>query len=457
VTAAAVAASVGALLIGLSRPTRDSFINPRPLSSQHSGAEFAHLASGAGGGQGCVLCHAEANSSFSEIALSALASSRGSLRLSALAGKHPRDFSRMDHSCIVCHAAQSFHQADVAVDPSCTVCHREHQGAGPMAAAAGRNCVACHGDRSQMEAARERSQPLPSTLFARRVPAGPVVPAVVRPAVGYTEVITDFATDHPEFRVLRERSPDNNTLRFNHRLHLTGSDIPPVNGRALDCAYCHHPDASGAFMARISFEQSCRACHALDFDEHNPGMTLPHGDAAFVRSYLRSLPVQYADYASRILRLAGQSEIDAFVRRQIHSLREREGSGESLERDVFMGGGPGSGARGAARARFTGCALCHDVAWHEISVPQVTQPLTPDRWLLGASFSHAAHGAMACAECHAAASSALTSDVILPTQRSCVRCHSPKGGASDSCTSCHIYHNPAPQTQARDSLTAAEP
>jgi hypothetical protein len=326
-----------------------------------------------------------------------------------------------------------------------------------MASVEGSNCVACHGDTKQMQAARERSLPLPASLFARKMVSGTIVPAAGRPAEGYTEAITDFATDHPEFRVLRERIADVNTLRFNHRLHLAASDIPLVNGRSLECAYCHHPDASGAFMARISFEQSCRACHALDFDEHNPGMTLPHGDAAFVRAYLRSLPVQYADYASRILGLAGQRQIDEFVRRQIQSLRERTRSGESLEREVFMGGGTGTGARGAARARFTGCALCHEVAWRENSVPQVTAPATPDRWLPGASFSHAAHGAMACAECHAASASALTSDVILPTQRSCVRCHSPKGGASDSCTSCHIYHNPPPSTVARDSLTAAQP
>jgi hypothetical protein len=457
VTAAALAASVGALLIGLSGSMRDSFINPRPLSDQHSGAEFARLASGAGGGQGCVLCHAEANSSFSEIALSALAASRGSLRFSALAGPHPKDFSRMDRSCIVCHAAQSFHQADVARDTPCSVCHREHHGSGPMASVEDLNCVACHGDRKQMQAARERSLPLPAALFARRLVPGMIVHSAGRPAEGYTEVITDFATDHPEFRVLREKIPDANTLRFNHRLHLAGSDIPLVNGRPLECAYCHHPDASGAFMARISFEQSCRACHALNFDERNPGMTLPHGDAAFVRAYLRSLPVQYADYASRSLGRAGRREIDDFVRRQVQSLRERAGSGESLEREVFMGGGPEAGARGAGRARFTGCALCHEVSWHENSVPQVTPPLTPDRWLMGASFSHASHGAIACAECHAAASSTLTSDVLLPTQRSCVRCHSPKGGASDTCTSCHIYHNPAPQALARDSSTAAVP
>jgi hypothetical protein len=457
---AAFAAAVGALMIGLSGSRRDSFVNPRPLSKQHSGPEFARFASGSGGGKGCVLCHADANGDFGDLAVSAFAASRASLRFTVLTSEHPKDFSRMDHSCIVCHAAQSFHQADVARDTSCSVCHREHQGAGPMAAVAGQTCVSCHGDERQMEAARVRSRPLPQFLFARSAPPGLVVHPVARPSEGYTEVITSFAVDHPEFRVLREKSPDTNTLRFNHRLHLTGPDIPLVAGRALDCAYCHRPDASGAFMARVSFEKSCRACHSLDFDERNPGLSLPHGDAAYVRAYLRSLPIQYADYASRKLGITGQREIAAFVQRQMKALRERERSGEDLEREVFMSNGRSgpvsgpSGAHGAARARFGGCALCHEVAWRPNAAPLITPPLTPDRWLLGASFRHSAHAVMACAECHAAVQSEKTSDVILPTRQSCAKCHSPKGGAADSCTSCHAYHNQPPPGLFKDSLAA---
>jgi hypothetical protein len=459
-TCAVVAGCVGALLIGLSGSRRDSFVNPRPLSKQHSGAEFAHMALSAGGGKGCVMCHADANGTFSDLALSALATSRTSLRFSVLAGEHPKDFSRMDHSCMLCHTGHSFHQADVARDTSCSICHREHVGAGPMEAVAVQNCVACHGDPRQMDAARSRSEPLPATLFERSIPPGVIVHGGQRPAGGYTEVITSFAVDHPEFRVLREKSPDTNTLKFNHRLHLTGNDIPLVGGRALECTYCHRPDASGAFMAKVSFEQSCRACHALDFDERNPGMSLPHGDAAYVRAYLRSLPLQYADYASRKLGISGQREIGAFVQRQISSLRDRARSGEDLEREVFMSDGRNgpvtgiAGAHGSSRAKFAGCALCHDVTWRKNAAPVITPPMTPDRWLIGGSFNHSSHAVMACAECHAAAQSEKTSDVILPTQQSCVRCHSPKGGAVDSCTSCHVYHNPAPPGLARDSLAA---
>jgi hypothetical protein len=463
VSAAVTAACLGALLVGLSGSVREPFVNPRALSRSHSGAEFAHLAMASGGGKGCALCHAEARADFDDLALSALAASRSSLRPGVLAGSHPRDFSRMDSSCLACHEAQAFHHADVAANTSCPVCHKEHQGAGPMAAVDGQTCVACHGDPAQMHSAALLSAGMSPVLFTRSSPPGQIVHAVGRPAEGLTEVITSFAVDHPEFRVLREGSADHNTLKFNHHLHLEGANIPLINGHALDCAYCHKPDASNAFMARTTFEQSCRACHTLDFDERNPGMKLPHGDAAFVRAYLRSLPVQYADYAMRTLGITGRHEVDAFVRRQISSLQSRMRTVDELERTVFLSDGKTEPVAvvgrigGVARARFEGCALCHEVAWRENAAPIVTPPQTPDRWLPGAAFNHAMHAAMACSECHAAASSERTSDVILPTKQSCVRCHSPEGGAAHGCTSCHTYHNHPPTPQATRDLTASMP
>lgn len=442
---AAVAASVGLLLIGLSGSRRDSFVNPSALSRQHSGADFAHFAASSGGGQGCVLCHSEANGDLGKLAMAALASSRGSLSFGAIAGSHPKDFSRMDHSCVVCHMAQSFHQADVAKDTACSVCHMEHQGPDSMAQVSTRGCIDCHGSPREMGLARDRSLALPAAMFTREASPGRMVHEEARPAGGLTEVITSFAVDHPEFRVLRDKSPDPNTLRFNHKLHLMGSDIPLVNGRRLECADCHRPDATGAYMAKVSFEQSCRTCHGLEFDAETPGMRLPHGDPAFARNYLRSLPVQYADYATRVLGLPGGSATDSYVRKHVESLRRRVHTGEELERRIFMGNGlTGHGQGSAERASLSSCALCHEVAWRDNSAPRVTAPAAPDRWLPGASFNHSSHATMACSECHAAAASELTSDVILPTQASCVRCHSPKGGAVDSCTSCHVYHNPPP-------------
>jgi hypothetical protein len=67
-------------------------------------------------------------------------------------------------------------------------------------------------------------------------------------------------------------------------------------------------------------------------------------------------------------------------------------------------------------------------------------------WFPRAVFDHSAHRALECAACHAdARTSQKSSDVLLPGIKTCVQCHSPasgrSGGAGDSCTECHRYHN----------------
>jgi hypothetical protein len=449
VTRAVLAATAALLLIGLGLPVRDTLLNPAPLSRQHSGRDFARLAEPHGGGQGCVLCHTEINGGLGAIAQSAVAASKGSLHFSNLTEPHPKDFSRIDQSCVNCHRAQSFHQASVVRDTSCSVCHQEHQGNNGLLPVAAENCTACHGDQREMVASGLKSRSLPPGLFAPKLAAGVIAHPVARPSEGYTRVIKSFILDHPEFQPLRDPSRDPNPLKFNHRIHLEG-DIPPVNGKKLDCASCHQPDATRAFMQRITFEQNCRACHSLNFDENNPGMTLPHGDATQVRAYLRSLPTQYADFAARERGLTRQEDIRAFVERQIGNLRTRTLSGENLERAVFFADAATgeattiAGVTGPARAKFAGCAYCHEVTPRGEAAPAITPPRTPDRWLLHGRFSHARHETVACTQCHAAGQSTKTSDVILPTQKSCTECHSPQGGVTFDCSACHTYHTEPP-------------
>lgn len=453
VVRAVVAVSIAILLIGLSRGHRETFLNPAPLSRHHSGPEFARLAEKKGGGQGCVLCHTEFTADATGVLKTAVHVARTSLTFAKLTSPHPKDFSHIDVSCIACHEAQSFHQANVARDDSCSVCHTEHRGAGSLPPVAALHCTDCHGAASQMTDAALKGRTMPAALFAKHVAPGVIVTPLTRPADGFTKVIRSFSGDHPEFQVLREKARDTNPLKFNHRVHLTGA-IPEINGKPLDCAYCHQPDASGAFMQRMTFEQNCRACHALSFDENVPGLTLPHGDVTFVRSFLRSLPTHYTDYARQRLGLTRQSDLDAFAKQQIGELRRRRLSGENLERAVFFADAritdaPSiAGQNGPARAKFAGCAYCHEVTDRGDLAPQIAIPRTPDRWMLHSRFDHSKHTAMQCVKCHDTLHSERTADVNLPTQKSCLECHSPKGGVSDSCTACHGYHNTPPPTLA---------
>jgi hypothetical protein len=300
-----------------------------------------------------------------------------------------------------------------------------------------------------MAVSAQRGRTLPGSLFAPRVAEGVVLHPTSRPGEGYTSVITSFILDHPEFGALRASARDEGKLKFNHRLHLQG-DVPPVGGRRLECASCHQPDASGAFMQRVSFERNCRSCHSLNFDENNPGLMLPHAPPSQVRAFLRSLPTQYGDFAARELGITRQPEIREFVARQMDALRARAVSGENLERAIFFADGKSgdaaaiAGVAGPARARFAGCAYCHEVTPKGDAVPIISPTRVPDRWMVNARFSHARHEAMSCVQCHSADRSERTSDVIMPARQSCTECHGPKGGVRSDCSTCHVYHNRPP-------------
>ena len=459
VTRAVVAATAGFLLIGFGGSWREGFINPAPLSKAHSGPGFARLAETHGGGQGCVNCHQDINTGLTGIVSSAIAAGGNSLAASKLAAPHPKDFSRIDQTCTSCHQSATFHQANVVGDVSCSVCHKEHAGQKGLLPVAESNCTSCHGAADKMAASAQKSRTLPASLFEPRVADGVVLHPRSRPAEGYTRLITSFILDHPEFEAVRAQSRDGNTIKFNHRVHLEG-DVPSVNGKKLECASCHQPDASGVFMQRVSFERNCRACHSLNFDENNPGLEVPHAGPAQVRAFLRSLPTQYADFAARELKMTRQSENREFVARQMENLRSRSLSGENLERAVFFAGGrigeatTIAGLGGPGRARFAGCAYCHEVTPKGEAPPLISPAQVLDRWMANARFNHAQHVSMSCLQCHAANRSEKSSDVIMPSKQSCTECHSPKGGVRFDCSACHVYHN-RPQEAPPPALRAA--
>ncbi len=298
--------------------------------------------------------------------------------------------------CQHCHRAHDFHNARAPFKPGCTTCHAEHSGPGRMPEPADANCAHCHGDTGLMKAA-----------FA------------------------NFA-NHPPFHP----SADVNTLKFNHQKHLTG-DIPLLYGHKLDCADCHKPDATGAYMRPITYEANCRSCHMLQFDVKNPELTLPHGNATSARAYLHSLPTQYADLAAK-----KKQPVEEFVTQQMLQLRDQTRTGEDLEREVFFNTAR-TGPDG--RPRYAGCAYCHEVK----AMGDVTPPVMPARWFTGGRFDHAKHRTVSCEKCHDVRQSRDTADALLPTKASCTSCHSPAGRVADSCATCHGYHNQQPVVASR--------
>jgi hypothetical protein len=336
-----------------------------------------------------------------------------------------------------------------------------------MISVGNRDCASCHNNSKVMQASVDRGKQLPLARFhlnPKIVNSRQVTLQLPRPTDGYTKTFASFSEGHPPFQLQRENARDNNVLRFNHQRHLNSSDIPPTKSGKLDCNYCHQPEPNGRYMQPISFEAHCQECHSLQFDMKNPDFQLPHGDAQLVRTFLRTLPAQYAELARRKRGLTNETKINEFAVQQVRQLLTQFPNAEELERSVFFTVDPYKASQqndASSRAKYTGCAFCHEVkraAGLSYPTAEITKPTMIDRWLPHAHFSHAKHETVAsCRECHVGAqSSRLTSDVLMPTKENCVHCHSPSGVArkASECSTCHLYHSPdQPNTAAMRAST----
>ena len=389
---------------------RETMYNPGPISQHH--AAFA---------QDCAQCH-EPVSRF------------------VAGAKFKFTNTGIDARCESCHARHSFHEPNTVSDRSCTTCHQEHVSSGPMSPPSDAQCARCHGDAHEMQMSAEKGKTLAAALFDYRPDTGWNVFKAPRPANGFTAVFKSFAEDHPEFRVVADKLRETNTLKFNHHRHLVQTnDIPRLpGGQAMDCRFCHQPAAGGAFFQKVSYEKNCRVCHDLQFDEVNPQLTLPHGRAEHVRAFLRSLPSHYGELAKRDASKSA-AQADEFVAQQMQRLRTQFVDGTNLEQQVFF---TASRQSPDGRAKFDGCAKCHEVQPSENSAPAITRPSLPDRWMMRAQFDHSKHTTVACVKCHAAPQSKDTADAIMPSKAACIECHSPKGKVPSNCSFCHSYHPP---------------
>ncbi|HEX3798980.1 MAG TPA: hypothetical protein VH413_09790 [Verrucomicrobiae bacterium] len=440
--------TVALLLVAMGGEKRWNFISPGKISSQHSGSgfseAFAWMHSGeAATDSSCAACHVSARAKSAGWVVTALESNPGPLHRHTLALMTVSDMTSIDENCERCHTGHTFHEPNVVQDHSCSACHREHMGSGLMKAPADSNCEICHGNASIMEASAAKGATLSPALFNFRPDNGRNVFHAPRPKEGYTKVIHSFATDHPEFQIIADRLQDPDSLKFNHQKHLTSPTIPLVNGHKLECVDCHKLDSAGHYRQSITFEQNCRQCHSLQFDTHNPDLAVPHGDSAFVRDFLRSLPVQYAEYGLHKRGIVAKADLDDFVQQQMKQIRDDEISGEDLEQKVFFGDSK------QQRAQFPACTYCHEVKPNGDGAPIVTKPVIMDRWMVRGSFDHSKHLTVECMKCHEVLHSTQTSDVLLPSKATCVECHSPKGGVANGCSTCHSYHAPSNGTQVQ--------
>ena len=335
-----------------------------------------------------------------------------------------------DSACLQCHVAPAHQPMETTATPTCGSCHTEHIGAMHLAAVADSSCTQCHAQ-------------LQSRAGVLRVAAS----------------VSSFATNHPEFQPMRESSDADKraatALVFNHAEHMKSGLKGPEGPVTLECATCHVPTLNaegrhGRSFAPVTFERSCRSCHNLQFDAHLQ-TEAPHGkvedDAAFVTKSLTDFAQTHPEVVSAEIHnwpseplLPGQTKMPPPHSQQEWITNRIARADTILWREK--------------------CGLCHKAADGSVAYNGATMalpvfaPVTqPQHWLSSAIFSHPAHQAVACAECHTAAlGSPSEHEVLMPSIATCRKCHdgrsSPQGPAvaaghaESGCFLCHVYHGP---------------
>jgi predicted CXXCH cytochrome family protein len=307
-----------------------------------------------------------------------------------------------DQACRQCHAGPVHHANQVFAgvtgsQPSCSFCHVEHGGrTARLTRMDDGFCTQCHESLTTDPAS----------------------------AIRFAVSVTRFDTDHPEFRLIAEKSPDKTPLKLNHEKHLR-PDLPGPQGTRVQmvCSDCHRTDGAGQMMP-IQFERDCQACHSLAFDEIIPEEA-PHEAPEYVEAFVRTAFSKYAGNNP------GEWKKDPnwHPARNIASLRRMlDEAPKNLPEWVE--------SRFAVSRRLLlerKCLECHDA--------QITPPQIPARWFVHSEFSHKPHQIFECASCHAgAAASASTSDLLLPGREACTACHNRSNDNLIRCTTCHAYH-----------------
>ena len=354
-----------------------------------------------------------------------------------------------DAECITCHQSVAEHvnksepagERGVAFSQTrCAECHRDHKGM-EMAPRAQEQCADCH---SSIRSTSPKGQ---------------------------SANVTDFATDHPPFRlsmlnadgsdaITRVRQvksgsagiAEHSNLKFNHKLHLSPAGVRDPQGKrpaartadsgrrrtVLKCADCHESAEGGRLMAPVTMELHCQRCHSLAFEPKVTDRQVPHGSEKeiatmlrefFARMALGDAPPQADSQADP--RRARPGEVLTYEDRQ-RTLQIAERKAKLVLRELFE-------IRGV-------CTTCHEVSRAQNDAGWQVAPVRVARvWMPRALFSHAKHSSQRCETCHDAAVSTTAAHVSMPDVGKCRECHTGAravaGKVTSDCATCHKFHS----------------
>ena len=280
----------------------------------------------------------------------------------------------------------------------------------------------------------------------------------------------DFGKEHPQFRPayfasfgaakpvrtsLDAKPVERSGLVFPHDVHMDargGAARMAVSlqqyGAPLECKDCHTltPDKIG--FKEVKMEDACEGCHSLVSGRAAGGgfSSLRHGDVKDLREDL--------------------ARISSGPRPRLAPNRGRPGqigSGAGTYAADF--GRPVRAYIGLSNALSPGgiCTECHLPTRGRTGQADLMPVNLPDRFLTSGFFNHEAHKKEECTDCHAADTSKVATDLLIPDLKSCRDCHlgatavKTKNIVPSECAMCHAYHLPAGQWSSKGTAPHYKP
>jgi predicted CXXCH cytochrome family protein len=346
-----------------------------------------------------------------------------------------------DRACLECHTKIGHHVPQSMLrtvsaktggalfeGERCTTCHVDHKGTKTTHKDNDKMCVDCHRDVKG------------------------------RAGEATAQNVTDFAKDHPPFRLTLPTAAglkrvrmgsapikEESNLIFPHATHLDPQGIKsPSKGRVkLECAYCHTPNASKNSFEPVTMKKNCQECHRLEFEPAVTTREVPHGNARDAKVVVEEF------YANLALNGVKDSFVKAFGV-EGEGLLRRVGEPSEAQRKVALGMA-GAKAEKVAHELFEvrSCKTCHEVTREDKDGKPdwtVAKIRANNLWMPASRFDHKSHAQSPCADCHKVAQSKVSTDVAMPTIDDCRKCH---GGSkhtlektiTSNCLMCHGFHD----------------
>ena len=339
-----------------------------------------------------------------------------------------------DAACLSCHESTphhfdplTFHDANSMLG-RCAECHIEHVEPSHLILRDDQGCTDCHADIDNIAGARSQLR-----------------------------AVSSWSAGHPEFKVSIPRleqtgnwsserisidSPlakSSSNLIFPHSVHMNPDGIEgPEGPEQLNCGSCHQPDEGEIGMQPVSMEQHCSSCHLLTFDPDHPDRELPHGEPGdlllmmeefYARRTLIGATLAAGRPAFDAERPGRSNQLDEAARAE--ALRLAKALAVQSAEDIF---------------ERTTCAICHDVTRRSDGVTpawEVAPVYINQHWMPLSRFDHGAHASETCESCHAAETSLVSSDILMPDIASCQTCHGDEHTDDQLvsvCLDCHSFH-----------------